>query len=300
MSDTPKTNPVPVLAPGYVRHPGIYLAYPAYGGKIDSPFAICVMQLMQMPDLVAHIDVMNGDSLVSRARNKLSRNFLEGFPVKDQATGETVKVLCDWMLFIDTDLIFQASDVRKLYDIAVQRGPNIYCGTYPIKQLKPKIVFNQLEGAVPDADGIIEVRESGTGFMLIHRTVFEKMVEKFADQIRYEADAGNMSVARQIEHDFFTVGVAMDPVYKFKRYLSEDWYFCQRWREIGGKVLLHTMIQCQHIGQITYPVPPKDIAEVAKIHADALAAMKRHQEKTAQGAEPYVPERYKPQVAAVA
>lgn len=264
-----------------VKHAGIYLAFPAYGGKIDAPFAVSIYGAMNIEGMIAHMDILNGDSLVSRARNKLCMNFLHGFMAKDTA-GKTIRILCDWLLFIDTDLIFSPNDVRMLYELALKRGPNVYAGTYPIKQLRPKIVFNQMEGCRPDEEGVVEVRETGTGFMLIHRSVLEKMIEKFSDEIRYEADAGSRSVARSIEYDFFSVGVRVDPVYKYKRYLSEDWFFCQRWREIGGKVLLHTRIQCQHIGQIVYPVPTKDILEVAKIHTDALQALKEHEEKSKQ------------------
>ena len=38
----------------------------------------------------------------------------------------------------------------------------------------------------------------------------------------------------------------------FKKYLSEDWSFCQRWKAIGGKIYADTSIVLRHIGKIPY------------------------------------------------
>jgi hypothetical protein len=257
--------PLPV-----VKNPGVYLAMPAYGGIIHAPFAGCMMKLTQIPNFIAQIEFLNGDSLVNRARNKLADYFLKGRP-NMTADGQKVNVLYDWLMFIDTDLIFNPADALKLFEYAKAHGPNIYCGAYPLKTLKPRVVFNSMPGATVDADGMLEVREAGTGFMLIHREVFERMIAAFAEEIEYEADSGNLCKSREIQHDFFTVGVRKDPILGYRRFLSEDWYFCQRWREIGGKVLLHTRINCAHIGQFTYPAKPEEIIEVAETMKKAIA-----------------------------
>ena len=39
-----------------------------------------------------------------------------------------------------------------------------------------------------------------------------------------------------------------------RRYLSEDWYFCQRWLDLGGDVLVDTRIILQHIGTAIFPL----------------------------------------------
>lgn len=270
------TQPAPAAATKTelpkIRDPRIYCAMPSYGGLIHSPFALSLVKLIQMQDSpIAQVEFLNGDSLVSRARNKLARFFLQGKPAQDQ-TGAPVLAMYDWLLFIDTDLIFNENEVKRLYDYAVAHGPGVYCGAYPLKTLKPKVVFNPMPGAMIDAEGIIEVREAGTGMMLIHRDVFGIIAEKFSDEIRYEADSGNLSVSREIEHDFFRVGVRHDPILGYKRYLSEDWFFCQLWREAGGKVLMQTRLQCQHIGQLTYPAPMKDIMEAAQAYQAAEKA----------------------------
>ena len=39
-----------------------------------------------------------------------------------------------------------------------------------------------------------------------------------------------------------------------RRYLSEDWMFCQRWLDIGGKVYGDAGIVLKHIGSAVYPL----------------------------------------------
>lgn len=36
------------------------------------------------------------------------------------------------------------------------------------------------------------------------------------------------------------------------RYLSEDYAFCRRWRDIGGKVWIDSQSKLQHLGQYNY------------------------------------------------
>ena len=33
---------------------------------------------------------------------------------------------------------------------------------------------------------------------------------------------------------------------------SEDWVFCNQWREVGGKIWLHPYIKLDHIGTYIY------------------------------------------------
>lgn len=265
------TNTTGSKALPVIRDPRICLAMPVYG-KIDVPFVQCLMAMLSSSTLVQMWDFLAGDSLVNRARNNLAKRFLEGYPGLDGA-GNKVTVKHDWLLFLDTDLVFRPEDVQKLYDLGMKHGPGVYAGTYPIKQLKPKIVFNNISGKVPDAEGIVEVREAGTGFMLIHREVFEKMETHYGDEIRYAVDMGDSGENPVYSYDFFSVGVYYDNDLKRKRFLSEDWYFCQRWRAMGGKILMHTRTSCNHIGTFSYPGDPNAIIEAADHYKKAFDLM---------------------------
>lgn len=263
-----KTDSAATAALPIIRDPRICLSMPVYG-KIDVPFVQCLMGMLSSSTVVQMWDFLPGDSLVNRARNNLAKRFLQGFPGHDGG-GNRVTVKHDWMLFLDTDLVFKAEDVEMLYNFGMKHGPGIYCGAYPIKQIKPKVVFNNMPNCVPDAEGIVEVREAGTGFMLIHRNVFEQMQEKLKDQIEYVVDMGHTQGPEEIAWDFFSVGVYFDKLLGKKRFLSEDWYFCQRWRELGGKVLMHTKISCNHIGTFNYPGNPQEILDAAEHYKKAF------------------------------
>lgn len=283
--------PLPVI-----RDSRICLAMPVYG-KIDVPFVQCLMATLASSTLIQMWDFLPGDSLINRARNNLAKRFLEGYTGQDGA-GNKVTVKHDWLLFLDTDLIFRPEDIQKLYDLGLKKGPGIYAGTYPIKQLKPKVVFNNIAGAVPDAEGIVEVREAGTGFMLIHRKVFEDMMEKCGDEIKYAVDMGDASLEPVYSYDFFSVGVHFDKDLKRKRFLSEDWFFCQRWRELGGKVLMHTKTSCNHIGTFSYPGNPQDIMDAADHYKKAFAIIDAQKKPLVVKVGP--PDKFEPKQEAVA
>lgn len=269
MNETPAPASAPIER-RIVKHPGICLGLPVFH-RIDVPFVQCLLETLGRTQIIAFVDFLPGDSLVSRARNNLVGRFLDGHDGFDEA-GKPIKTLHDWLLFLDSDLTFRPEHVQMLYDLGVARGVGIYCGTYPIKQIRPKIVINTLPGLTPGEDGTVKVREAGTGFMLIHREVFERMRERFREEIEFIADTGDNR--EQKGWDFFSVGVRKDIHLERKRYLSEDWYFCQRWREMGGDIILQTKIQCGHIGQFTYPGNPIEIVAAAEIHRKALERMK--------------------------
>ena len=261
--------------PRILRSEHICLSLPVYG-KADVPFVQCLMQTLATTAVVGFVDFLPGDSLVNRARNNLAHRFMVGFPGLDD-DGKPVVTQFDWMMFIDTDLVFKPEAVELLYELGRERGPGVYVGTYPIKQLKPKVVMNAVPGHKIAEDGTVEVREAGTGLMLIHRDVFAKMQERYRDEIEYETDSGSEQVARTIMHDYFSVGVRKDPNLGWKRFLSEDWYFCQRWREMGGKILMQTRISCGHIGQFTFPGNPQEVIDAAEVFKKGIEKMKeRH------------------------
>jgi hypothetical protein len=263
-----------------VKDPRICVSLPVYS-QMFAPFVQSLWGARDTLPCIGFIDILPGDSLVNRARNNLASRFLKGFPGNNENGPATV--LFDWMLFIDTDLVFQPVAIQTLYELGVRSGPGIYAGTYPLKQLKPKVVFNNLPGKAPGPDGTVEVREAGTGFMLIHREVFEKMKEAFAEEMAFIVDKGDKPGPDETGYDYFSVGVRMDKEMKRKRFLSEDWYFCQRWREIGGKVILHTKIQCGHIGNFVYPGNAQDVLDAAE-HIKKGMEMLKTQGKPAGGA----------------
>lgn len=209
----------------------LMVAVPYYGGGHPA-FSECLLRLQANPPCDLAIKHAIGDSLVSRARNSLTNDFLRSD--------------CTDLLFIDSDLIFAPEQIGHL----AAHDVDLVAGFYPKKQEGAlNWVCNALPGELPDVNGLQVVRYMGTGFMRIRRNVFEQMIARFGDVMGYQPD----HATHRIEYDFWSVGP-----YKFSdgltRYLSEDWYFCQRWLDLGGKVFGDTRIVLRHIGQAIYPL----------------------------------------------
>ena len=214
------------------RH--LFIGIPVYGA-MDSHFVQCLLRLVADPPCKISIRCNVGDSLVSRSRNTLTAQFLASD--------------CTDLLFLDSDLIFAPHHVARM----ASHDEPVVGGLYPKKQQGPlSWVINAQDGAEPRADGLQNVRYVGTGFLRVNRSVFERMIEAFGADISYTPDHGEP----RTEYDFWSVG---SYEYRrerpgFRRYLSEDWFFCQRWLDLGGSVFADTRTVLKHSGQAIYPL----------------------------------------------
>lgn len=231
-----------------VRGKSMMLATPMYGGMGNSMFFSSVLRLQDMciaNGVQMQHAFMANESLIDRARNGLVNVFL----TESEA---------EYLLFIDADIEFRAEDVL----VMLAQEKEIICGPYPKKHInwpvivaavksgreKPEqldvlvgeYVFSPLEQN-PVMELIIKVSESGTGMMLIHRSVFAKMKKAFPENY-YESDHSRDIGKGKKMHAYFRTAIVD------KRYLSEDYYFCHKWRELGGDVWLFPWAQCTHYG----------------------------------------------------
>lgn len=252
----------------------LFVAVPMYGGKCDGIFARSIADLST---LCTHYGIelkyyfLFNESLITRARNYASDEFLRSD--------------CDHMMFIDADIGFNANDVIGM--LALQSDDSEYdilCGPYPKKtisweKIKTAVdkgfadenpehldrfvgdyVFNPASGttSIP-LNEPVEVLESGTGFMLIRRSVFETFEKHYPEQ-RYSPDhvrTEHFDGSRQIMAYFDT------PICKeTQRYLSEDYMFCQWSRRAGLKVWLCPWIKLQHQGMMIFGGSLADLAQL--------------------------------------
>jgi len=181
-----------------------------------------------------------GDSAVYRARNAIAAEFLDSD--------------CTDLLFIDSDIEFEPWQAERLlsHDVDVVGGP------YPKKSRKLEFVCNRYPDIdKPRPDGLLKVRYVGTGFMRIRRRVFEIMRMRLGPSIQYQPDEEPW----RVHWHFFPEGPYRDPSVGMTRLLSEDWYFCQNWLDLGGEVWLDTAFSVRHVGTISYPLQlPDDVA----------------------------------------
>lgn len=210
----------------------LFIGVPVYG-SIDCHFFDA---WLNFEDRAGHLDYVRhfifGDSLVSRARNTITMDFL--------------KSGCTHILFIDSDLIFSVEQVERL----LSHDEDIVAGFYPKKKDGyPELVFNPtIPPSQMDERRLTQVRYIGTGFMCIKRGVFEKMISELGDDLIFKVDG-----KEKVGFDFWSVGV-----YKFRdgsrRHLSEDWYFCQRAIDLGFKIYGDNGVFLKHSGKAVYPL----------------------------------------------
>jgi hypothetical protein len=195
-----------------------------------------------------------GDSLITRARNRLVNRFLE-------------QPRWSHLLFIDADIGFSSDQAFRL----LASGHNVVGGVYPLKAMFwDRIAPGELSAAdrqarsveyvvgvgdTPreDAHGFLAVDYVGTGFLLIARATLERLCERFPETRYFTDDAA--------DKDFFQRGRPSTPRYalfdtridhKTGRYLSEDFAFCELCREAGEQVWADLTSRLDHVGLSTF------------------------------------------------
>ena len=209
----------------------IHFMTPCYGGMITETCFSSYLQFMVLglkESIDFQIDTLSNESNVNRARNSCAAKFLAG-----NATH---------LMFVDADIQFEAKSIIKL----MTAGKDIVGGIYPQKVLPPKMVVNTIPDAKEEGD-LLEVGTLGTGFMMISRKVFEKMIEQGAQ--KYHDDIGLSAEADNHQYDFFNCTIDSQG-----RYLTEDWSFCYKWRSMGGEIWADMSIPLAHTG--TYKFLP--------------------------------------------
>jgi hypothetical protein len=218
--------------------PKIYVALPhSYGFAEITVRSLCaLMDARCLPPGHIHL-AWSSDPCLMRARNELSAAFLESD--------------CDKLLFIDSDIGFTVENFQRI----IAHDQAIVGGLYPLKRMRKKVEWcaNRLVAPrvqpPPQPDGLQEIRYLGTGFLCIAREVFEKMRAVDRAEIEYT----NEEPPHRVRWDFWRQGVRRtdDP---HPRYLTEDFFFCQRWLELGGKVFMDTRVVLRHVGHAVWPL----------------------------------------------
>jgi hypothetical protein len=114
-----------------------------------------------------------------------------------------------------------------------------------MKTMPIKWVVNGFDGAEQGDDGLQEVSKTGTGFMLIKRQVFEDMKAHPAVK-PFKSDIGLEPELDQHMRTYFDTAV------RDNRYYSEDWTFCENWRDLGGKIWVDKRVMLRHTGSYVF------------------------------------------------
>ena len=266
---------------GELRKRKILVTTPMYGGMCGGQYTKSTADLAKLAmqyQMTIDFFYLFNESLITRARNYCADEFLRNTDYTH-------------LMFIDSDIGFDPHDVLSLAALADPEGDkDILCGPYPKKTIsweKIKLavdkgfadenpqnlgkyvgdfVFNPVQGATEIAiEEPCEVMEGGTGFMMIQRKTFEKYAEAYPelmyvpDHVRSEHFDGTREIMCYFD-------ALIDP--KSKRYLSEDYMFCQWARAIGLKVWMCPWMQLSHMGSYNFA---GSLADLAAIGASATA-----------------------------
>jgi len=245
---------------GDLQKKKLMVATPMYGGACFGTFTKSMSDLMFLAGRHG-LDIRQyflfNESLIQRARNYCVDEFLRSD--------------CTHLMFIDSDIGFNPNDVLALLYFCEEDDYSIITGPYPkktiawekikkaydagfgqenpfeLEQYMADFVFNPAPGVTSfKLDEPVKIREGRTGFMMIHRKVFEKMVDAYGPQMEYKPDHSrteHFDGSRMI-HAYFDC--VIDP--ESKRYLSEDYYFCQNATKAGIDVWLCPWMRLAHTG----------------------------------------------------
>lgn len=208
-----------------------HLAMPCYGGMLtESTFMSYIKWANTARQLGIDwtLETMVNESLISRARNTLTAKFLE----MPESTH---------LMFIDADIGWEPWHLLVL----LNRDVDVIGGLYPMKTMPIKWVVNGFDGAEEGTDGLQEVSKAGTGFLLTKKHVFNKL-NSHPSVKRYNNDIGLDPKYDQYLKTYFDTAVRQN------RYYSEDWKFCEDWRDMGGKIWVDKRVLLRHTGTYTF------------------------------------------------
>lgn len=221
----------------------IFVGFPCY--KTTNPvtaFALIAMALDFGRDKI-RFDMAIGDSKIEHARNRLAHKFLE--------------TDAKWLLMLDDDIIpcigrpewskYWVQNLRGVPDLPLKRhvlhrlmgaGKTLVGASYFGRQEGGALMASD-QSLAPRAraydDAVVEVDWVATGCMLVHRSVFEDIREKFGDDLKIKVPDYN--------YDYFR---------PFDSAHGEDVSFCKRAKQAGHQPHLDLGLPVAHLGYKTY------------------------------------------------
>jgi hypothetical protein len=212
----------------------LMICTPCHDGKPERLYNASLWKTMQMlhaKGCAATVMEENYTADIALARSNLFSGFF-----RSNATH---------MLFIDADMGWEPGAVLRLFatgkDVVGVAGPK---KRYPLAFAAN---FTDKDGNAVELPwdpetGTHEVGELGAAFLLISRAAAEKMVEHYAPTLEFTWTGG--------ERVFGLFIPMVDPA--LRKWYSEDFAFCRRWRDIGGKVHVCADVRLQHVGSHVY------------------------------------------------
>jgi hypothetical protein len=238
----------------YLQSLDLFIGIPCFK-TIHTEFHKCCLELQKLfiEAGVKHEFVHWHGSLITWSRNEMANYFIR------HPSNYT------HYISLDSDLIFKAEDIIRLLfhreefvgaqypwkTLLHDRKPR----AYEVSSLEPCLGYpvNPIGGTDPRKahefdkwhKGLVAVSTITTGFQVLQRSVFEKMITYYDTLGTARTyDSGNGAP----HYDFF----GNRPTGDGDGYLHEDTAFCHDYAEAGGTVYLDLMINVGHEGTFVY------------------------------------------------
>lgn len=241
----------------------LFIATPAYGGGCNVNFTKSLLEVAIIAtryQIPMKVHFISNESLITRARTYCCDEF--------KRSGMT------HMLFIDADIEFHS--LYPFYMMMMSEDGSDYdilCATYPKKNIawekvkaavdkgyadkNPDVlehyasdfVYNAIRTGTFKMTDPMEVAESGTGFMMFRKDILEAFDKAYPellfkpDHVRDENYNGSREIMLYFQAE-------IDP--ESRRYLSEDYFFCKKARNLGKRVWILPFMNLNHIGTYVF------------------------------------------------
>jgi hypothetical protein len=179
-------------------------------------------------DMAMSLFCWSGDPLISHARNVILAQFM--------------KTDCDDLVFIDDDVSWEHGALTRL----IKHPVDLVAGVYRHKKDDETYPLNFKE--TPDGQvrsdlktGLIEVRDVPFGFTRITRSCAQRLYDAAADVKFVHSNAPDLDCR-----------VVFNVEYHEGQYFGEDYTFCRKWRDMGGKVWVDPEMALNHTGTKVY------------------------------------------------
>ena len=205
----------------------LMIATPAYDGKVHVQYAVALSEtilLLAQNNIEVKINIPTSGSLLVAERNRILMAFMDSD--------------CTHLLCIDSDLGWPAQAVLAL----IKHDEEFIAGVYPSRgenSFTFRAKLNEDSSVVKNSKNLLGMQYIPAGFMMIKRSVIEKMQQKFPE-LYYEPKAESLKFAKGWY--FFATEIWEG------EFWGEDYTFCRKARECGVDIWCDPLIEFDHAG----------------------------------------------------
>jgi hypothetical protein len=232
----------------------LVIGTPCYGGQVTTIFTRSLLKLQNacfQKRIILSTKLLWGDALITRARQNIVGHFLE------DATATH-------LLFVDADIGFEPDQVFRLMEF----NEPVTAAIYPTKRIdwdRLRVLasagYKDLESIslayviefedpknVIRKNGFAQVKYVGTGFLMIQRNALIQMIQKYPE-LHYTREHRALD---ELQASPWRSAIFNCMIDEHGFYLSEDYSFCRRWTDMGGKIWADLHSRLVHFGSMSF------------------------------------------------